>query len=170
MEETRAQEHQAGTRSAQDVLSTVLGDPSLLSRIASVIGGKEAEVHDEASGTSIPTAVMTEGKAQDPVTVSGVTVPLPEDGLAHVLSDPALMQKLPQIMGILAPLINESGHSAPPVYGEGGSQEPMRGRGKRSQRDDLLLALKPFLSPARCEAIDALIRISRLGSALQNLK
>lgn len=42
--------------------------------------------------------------------------------------------------------------------------------GKRSQaccvREAFLLSLKPYLSPARCEAVDYLVRIARIGDAL----
>jgi len=34
--------------------------------------------------------------------------------------------------------------------------------GKCSRREGLLLALKPYLSPARCEVVDYLVRIGRL--------
>jgi hypothetical protein len=33
----------------------------------------------------------------------------------------------------------------------------------------LLIALKPFLSPERCRAIDMLLGLSRLGDALQKM-
>ncbi len=46
--------------------------------------------------------------------------------------------------------------------------------GKRSehcqQREALLLSLKPYLSPTRCEAIDYLVRIARLQDALRTLR
>ena len=45
--------------------------------------------------------------------------------------------------------------------------------GKRSEacckRENFLLSLKPYLSPARCEAVDYLVRIARLGDALRTL-
>ena len=37
-------------------------------------------------------------------------------------------------------------------------------------REALLLALKPYLSPARCEAVDYLIRLGRIGDTLRALK
>ena len=46
--------------------------------------------------------------------------------------------------------------------------------GKRSEhcqrREALLLSLKPYLSPTRCEAIDYLVRIARLQDALRTLR
>lgn len=45
--------------------------------------------------------------------------------------------------------------------------------GKRSEaccvRENFLLSLKPYLSPARCEAVDYLVRIARLGDILRRL-
>ena len=46
--------------------------------------------------------------------------------------------------------------------------------GKRSEhcqkREALLLSLKPYLSPSRCEAIDYLVRIARLQDAVRSLR
>jgi len=45
--------------------------------------------------------------------------------------------------------------------------------GKRSEacctRESFLLSLKPYLSPSRCEAVDYLVRIARLGDILHTL-
>ena len=44
---------------------------------------------------------------------------------------------------------------------------------KRSEacclRESFLLSLKPYLSPARCEAVDYLVRIARIGDILHTL-
>ncbi len=46
--------------------------------------------------------------------------------------------------------------------------------GKRSEacckRETFLLSLKPYLSPTRCEAVDYLVRIGRLGDAFRSLR
>ncbi len=46
--------------------------------------------------------------------------------------------------------------------------------GKRSEacckRETFLLSLKPYLSPSRCEAVDYLVRIGRLGDAFRTLR
>ncbi len=45
--------------------------------------------------------------------------------------------------------------------------------GKRSEacavREAFLLSLKPYLSPTRCEAVDYLVRIARIGDILRTL-
>ena len=38
------------------------------------------------------------------------------------------------------------------------------------RREALLCAMKPYLSPARCEAVDYLIRLARVGDAIRALK
>ena len=38
------------------------------------------------------------------------------------------------------------------------------------RREALLLALKPYLSPERCEAVDYLVRLARVGDAIRALK
>ncbi len=59
--------------------------------------------------------------------------------------------------------------AAAPLFGNLGG---MLG-GKRSEaccvRENFLLSLKPYLSPARCEAVDYLVRIARLGDILHTL-
>ena len=40
----------------------------------------------------------------------------------------------------------------------------------RKRREALLISLKPYLSPARCRAVDYLIRLSRVGDAIRNLQ
>ena len=42
--------------------------------------------------------------------------------------------------------------------------------GRDKYRDGLLLALRPFLSPERREALDTLLRIARLGSVLRQIR
>ena len=39
-----------------------------------------------------------------------------------------------------------------------------------SRREGLLLALKPYLSPSRCEVVDYLIRMGRIQDMLGNLR
>ncbi len=72
-------------------------------------------------------------------------------GLGALLS-PDLLASLPAMLGALSP--------AP-----GG-----KGEGKRDDRTVLLSALKPYMSPKRCEAIDKLIMFGRIGDVLGRLK
>ncbi len=95
------------------------------------------------------------------------------DGLSRVLSDPEMMAKLPQIMEMLKPMMQSTStqESVPTAAQESvpAAAHPVVAP-PHNCRDDLLLALKPFLSPERASAIDMLLRLGRLGSVLQTLK
>ena len=78
-----------------------------------------------------------------------------------ILSDPSIMAKLPEVISVLRPMLGNVGHEkehtkSPPHAGD--------------RRMALLCALKPYLSPRRCEAIDYITRISRLGDVMKNFK
>lgn len=66
---------------------------------------------------------------------------------------PDLLGKLPALMGALGPLMG------------GGATA-----GKRDEKTALLLALKPYMSPGRCDAIDKLIMLGRIGEVMNQLK
>lgn len=82
-----------------------------------------------------------------------------EDALAAFLSDPTLLQRLPQIISVIKPLLGATfsapDHPSAPSHTTKSKVE--------ANRDQLLLSLKPFLSSARCEAIDTMLRIAHLG-------
>lgn len=63
---------------------------------------------------------------------------------------PDLMAKLPALMGAIGPLLGADG-------------------GKKDEKTALLLALKPYMSPVRCDAIDKLIMLGRLGEVMRQL-
>ena len=63
---------------------------------------------------------------------------------------PDLMAKLPALMGAIGPLLGDKG-------------------GKKDEKTALLLALKPYMSPQRCDAIDKLIMLGRLGEVMRQL-
>ncbi|MBQ9801447.1 MAG: hypothetical protein IJW51_00020 [Clostridia bacterium] len=65
-------------------------------------------------------------------------------------------------------LLDSIGTMAPLLKGLGGALG-----GKRSDactaREAFLLSLKPYLSPARCEAVDYLVRIGRIGDVIHSI-
>ena len=69
----------------------------------------------------------------------------------------AMMQKLPDVMKMLSPMM-----SSPTQKNQGGPHSS-------DKRACLLLAIKPYLSPARCEAIDYMIKFSRLSEIIKSL-
>ena len=78
----------------------------------------------------------------------------PADGLGAVLSNPALMAELPKLL---------AGMSPPP-------SRPDAPKDAEARRRDLLLALKPFLSKERGNAVDLILQISRLGAVLRLMR
>ena len=63
---------------------------------------------------------------------------------------PDLITKLPALMSAIGPLLGDKG-------------------GKKDEKTALLLALKPYMSPERCDAIDKLIMLGRLGEVMRQL-
>ena len=75
--------------------------------------------------------------------------------ITALLSDPNMLSKLPEVIGAISPLVSsKSGNSQP----------------HNSRQIALLMALKPYLSPKRCEAIDYIAKISRLSQTFKGLK
>ena len=143
------------------LLGKLLSNPDLLRSISSVVG---------SSGT-----VGAGNPPSMPVTENSSTAPKGDamaDGISRVLANPEMMAKLPDVMKMLAPMVQQSGNQAggavptlaASAQGGGGGD-----RDRRGCRNDLLVALKPFLSPERCRAIDMLLGLSRLGDALQKM-
>lgn len=78
---------------------------------------------------------------------------------ASILSDPDVMAKLPEVISVLRPMMN------------GNQKEEKKEHARANdRRTALLCALKPYLSPKRCEAIDYITKISKLGDVMKNLK
>ena len=80
------------------------------------------------------------------------TAALPDlQGLGMTLP-PDLLGKLPAMLSMLSPAMS-------------GEKD-----GKRDDRTALLIALKPYMSQRRCQAIDALITFGRISTLLGNLR
>ena len=86
----------------------------------------------------------------------------PTAGIGDVLSNPDLMAKLPEVIAVLRPMLSEGGGKSP---SKKDTKADAAGR-----RIALLCALKPYLSPRRCEAIDYIARISKMGDLIKNIK
>ncbi len=92
---------------------------------------------------------------------SSAAKPSEANGISDVLSNPDLMAKLPEVMAALRPMLS------------GGDSHPAKQDGKgeaAGRRLALLYALKPYLSPRRCEAIDYFARMSKMGDLMKNIK
>ncbi|MBR3895383.1 MAG: hypothetical protein IKJ35_09630 [Clostridia bacterium] len=147
------------------MLNALLSNPELLQRLASLLGGGLAP--------SAPTAGEREAAGEDPARSASESASAAAssagggfaDGLGAILSNPAMLEKLPEIMAMMKPLLN----TLPAQNGSPSQSGPEGGSLTVSDRERLLLALKPFLSAQRREAVDSILRISRLGAAVQLL-
>lgn len=138
-----------GTTPMPDALQALLANPALLKGLAGALGAMQAP-----SATPRPEAPDSE--------TTSATVPM-GDGLAALLSNPAVLEKLPQIMATMKPLMESAQPSAAAV--------PVAARpAPEVCREQLLQALKPFLSHERCEAIDTILRLSKLGAVFGQIK
>ncbi len=103
------------------------------------------------------------------------------DMLSSLLSNPEIISKLPQVISMLKPLM-EGGASAPTMASSPtAASAPNTARGdtpaglikppKREcdNRAALLYALKPYLKRERQEAIDYMVKLSKLGDILKSL-
>ena len=104
------------------------------------------------------------------------------DILTSLLSNPELIAKIPTIISSVKPLLDmlgsQMGQSAPaaqaasvklPETASANASVPTVARGKDSDRAALLCAMKPYLSRDRQNAIDHIIKLSRLGDVLKSL-
>lgn len=76
---------------------------------------------------------------------------LPAGGSLLGALPPELISKLPMLMNTLGAIQGKDG-------------------GKRDEKTALLLALKPYMSPERCDAIDKLITVCRFGEIFKQLR
>jgi len=156
---TEEEKQGAVSAAPMEMLNALLSNPELLQRVGSLLGGLGAasvptSAEGEAAGESSAKG-ETESASSSASPAGGMA-----EGLGAVLSNPAMLEKLPEIMAVMKPLL-----SAPPTQNATAS-----GGSAANDRERLLLALKPFLSAQRREAVDSILRISRLGATLQLLK
>ena len=128
----------------------ILSDPATIARIASMLGALQ------------PTAPPSKDTAVATPHAEGVP-PVAGDGLAALLSNPAMPEMLPRLISMMKPLLAANPSPAVPTVAP---QAPSHA----SNRDNLLLAIKPFLSQNRREAVDTLLRLEKLGEVFNHIK
>ena len=142
---------------ASALLSSLLSNPDLIRNISAMIGKPGEGAIEKPATQSIPSQPIATNN--DAVTA----------GISRVLSNPEMMAKLPDVMKMIAPMMQQTqsplGESAPASVASSQSEA----KDRRGCRNDLLVALKPFLSPERCRAVDMLLGLSRLGDVLQKM-
>ena len=152
MEDEQNLNSQSEQAPLSNMLSALLSNPEMMEKIQAIAG--------QMSTASEP----KEEAAQDSLPVSAPVAPT-ADGLASVLANPELMAKLPQMMTMLGPMLSAGGG----LSGKPSNALPHK-KSSEDCRNDLLLALKPFLSPERCRAVDTMLRISKLGNVIRQIK
>ena len=123
------------------MLDKVLSNPEILTTVASALSGVSSNGGAEASNKDIEKSSAEQS----------VAAPAP-------LDTDAMMQKLPQMMKMLSPMLSGSG-----AKNHSPAHDPS------DKRTCLLLAIKPYLSPERCEAIDYIIKFSKLSEILKTI-
>lgn len=161
------------------LLGKLLSNPDLIRNIASMLGTSNIGATEQTAPAppAVPSTSnvgTTEQTAPAPPAVPSTSGEgAVADGISRVLSNPEMMAKLPEVMKMLAPMMQPSqsstGESASVSATSVTSAHAGGGHDRRGCRNDLLVALKPFLSPERCRAIDMLLGLSRLGDALQKM-
>ena len=122
------------------ILDKVLSNPDILTTVASALSGV-------SNGTG-----EAESKSADAPRAE-------ESAMASApLDTDVMMQKLPQIMKMLSPMMSGSG-----AKNHSPAHDPT------DKRACLLLAIKPYLSKERCEAIDYIIKFSKLSEILKTM-
>lgn len=136
----------------------LLANPELLQTLGTLIGNMSGSKSTAPESAKEATAAPS---SPSPAAVG-------TDGLSALLSNPEMMEKLPSIIATLKPML---GGLQPSNVTEAGKGElPLARDDRAGCRDQLLLSLKPFLSPGRCDAIDTMLRIAKLSRVLGQLK
>lgn len=98
------------------------------------------------------------------------------DLIGSLLSNPEIISKLPQMLSMLKPLMNGASAAGTEQKNETAAPAALisNSTGQKSQRgmDDrtaLLYAMKPYLKQERREAIDYMVKLSKLGDILKSL-
>lgn len=149
---------QDGAPDLSAALNTLLSDPELMNKISGIVNGTSAPPPENDTAPSSADDADSVTAAANAVPPPGNTAP---GGLGGLLSNPDVMSKLPQVMATIAPMLGGEGKS-----GSNSHSSPRH----EDKRTALLCALKPYLSPRRCQAIDYIIKLEKIGSLLHTIK
>jgi hypothetical protein len=141
-------------------LELLLSDPDRIRQIGAMVNSmmsgtpRSAESTPSVEKNDFPDAPLSSSTPQ----TGGM------DGLASLLSNPALLQSLPQILATVKPMMEKISQSKSDAPQKPHTPSP------EECRNNLLLALKPFLSKERKQAVDSIIGLTRLTAVFQQLK
>ena len=152
----------------KDTLSSLLSDPAALSSIAKLISSMSAQPPASAGGEN----AAGDGTGSDGINGgnggAGGTPDL--SGVLSALSNPALMSSIASMAPLLSSMMSggsakASGEEARPL-GLGGGAYP-RPVYPTDRRSALLLALKPYMPEDKQSAIDTVVRVIEIMSAIK---
>ena len=133
------------TPDLSSILGELLSNKELMDKIGEIAGNAKAqESADVEARTSVPSV--------SPADLSKAS----ESGIESLLSNPDIMSKLPDVISVIKPFMS-------------GKPEE-KSHPTLDKRLALLVALKPYLSPKRCEAIDYIAKMSKLSETFKGLK
>ena len=107
--------------------------------------------------------------------VSEASSPPSSDLISAILSNPELLSKIPTIISNIKPLLELFGGNlsqkseSSSVSAVATQKEKNTDNGDRDRRIALLCAMKPYLGKDRRDAIDYIVKLSRLGDVLKSL-
>ena len=134
------------------MINKLISNPQLLTGIASALSGDGGEQNGqkltkEAAQGAAQSTEQTANNNAESVGYEGIDID-------------AITRKLPEIMGVIAPVMSRT------AGGDGKSESKKRACDNRSC---LLNAMKPYMNPQRCEAIDYIIKFSQISEILKNI-
>ncbi len=140
---------------------------------------QEANNPSSANGIFDVLSKLMKGAGTTPQDSAPAEKPTAEPNIvSSLLSNPELISKLPELISVISPLM--SGLSSQST--SGGATDTLRAaispvsavsnnnvNREQQNRAALLCALKPYLKKERQDAIDYMIKLSRLGDILKTL-
>ncbi len=132
-----------------EMLEKVLANPQIISTVAAALSSSPDGAAPVGAGQADDASVLSGAEATTPSADAALT----GSAASGAPSLDGIADKIPALMNMLGPLLSSSaasGHT-------GGNNEA------------LLCAVKPYLSDGRREAIDYIIKLSRVSEILKNM-
>lgn len=126
------------------MLGKLLANPQIIESVASALSSENESGASHPQNSAPPMNVEQKNEQ--------ITVEPPTPDIA------AMAQRLPEIMGMLSPVLQQKG---------GASSD--KAHIVSDKRACLLNAMKPYMSPQRCEAIDYIIKFSQISEILKKI-
>ncbi len=172
-----------------DLFNALLSNPELISKISNLMsvlnkpgtesapapgGAAQPPAENRSEGAGTPDKKSSQPESEPASDSDGENSSDISSRLSSLLSNKEFMSKLPDMLSMLKP----SGGSSQPEKSTGGAAPALAlvpGGGGHHHKHDvgrrnaLMIALKPYLSPRRREAIEYIIRMDKLGDIFRTL-